>query len=155
MEGDSGNLQVCHRKRLKFLCLIFGSIAACVPHRSHLTMKSTSAVNPSIRALENESSDRCQRLFASCPASDCIHASALAALKQLANADYDLGLVPQSIYEYWVVATRPVTMNGLGRERRPMTLFPRNWRNLVNGKCILLGIRNAATFRSFDAFARD
>ena len=42
------------------------------------------------------------------------HAASLAALTQLANADYDLCLVPQSIYEYWVVATRPITVNGLG-----------------------------------------
>ena len=42
------------------------------------------------------------------------HATSLAALTQLANADYDLCVVPQSIYEYWVVATRPVTVNGLG-----------------------------------------
>ena len=42
------------------------------------------------------------------------HATSLAALTQLANADFDLCLVPQSIYEYWVVATRPVTVNGLG-----------------------------------------
>ena len=41
------------------------------------------------------------------------HATSLAALTQLANADYDLCVVPQSIYEYWVVATRPVTVNGL------------------------------------------
>ena len=32
------------------------------------------------------------------------HATSLAALTQLANADYDLCVVPQSIYEYWVVA---------------------------------------------------
>ena len=42
------------------------------------------------------------------------HATSLAALTQLANADYELCLVPQSIYEYWVVATRPITVNGLG-----------------------------------------
>ena len=33
------------------------------------------------------------------------HATSLAALTQLANADYDLCVVPQSIYEYLVVAT--------------------------------------------------
>lgn len=42
------------------------------------------------------------------------HATSLAALTLLSNADCDLCLVPQSIYEYWVVATRPVTVNGLG-----------------------------------------
>ena len=42
------------------------------------------------------------------------HATSLAALTQLANADHDLCIVPQSIFEYWVVATRPVTVNGLG-----------------------------------------
>jgi predicted nucleic acid-binding protein len=42
------------------------------------------------------------------------HASATAALIQLRSAERELCLVPQSIYEYWVVATRPTTVNGLG-----------------------------------------
>lgn len=42
------------------------------------------------------------------------HANAAAALIQLSDAGHELCLVPQSIYEYWVVATRPATVNGLG-----------------------------------------
>ena len=41
-------------------------------------------------------------------------ASATAALIQLSIAGRELCLVPQSIYEYRVVATRPTTVNGLG-----------------------------------------
>ena len=41
-------------------------------------------------------------------------ASATAALISLSIAGRELCLVPQSIYEYWVVATRPKTVNGLG-----------------------------------------
>lgn len=36
------------------------------------------------------------------------------AISQLGRAEFELCLVPQSIYEYWVVATRPATVNGLG-----------------------------------------
>lgn len=42
------------------------------------------------------------------------HASATAALIQLSDAGHELCLVPQSICEYWVVATRPATVNGHG-----------------------------------------
>ena len=42
------------------------------------------------------------------------HASATIALISLSSAGRELCLVPQSIYEYWVVATRPTTVNGLG-----------------------------------------
>lgn len=36
------------------------------------------------------------------------------AISQLGGAEFELCLVPQSIYEYWGVATRPATVNGLG-----------------------------------------
>jgi predicted nucleic acid-binding protein len=42
------------------------------------------------------------------------HALARAALTQLSKSEHELCLVPQSIYEYWVVATRPVAVNGFG-----------------------------------------
>lgn len=42
------------------------------------------------------------------------HASAQAALIQLAGQQAELCLVPQIIYEYWSVATRPVAVNELG-----------------------------------------
>lgn len=42
------------------------------------------------------------------------HALARSALTQLSKSGHELCLVPQSIYEYWVVATRPVAVNGFG-----------------------------------------
>ena len=42
------------------------------------------------------------------------HAVARSALTQLSTSGHELCLVPQSIYEYWVVATRPVAVNGFG-----------------------------------------
>ena len=42
------------------------------------------------------------------------HVDAQAALVRLRQAGCDLCLVPQVLYEYWVVATRPEAVNGLG-----------------------------------------
>ena len=42
------------------------------------------------------------------------HASARIAVLQLAQAGNSLYIVPQVVYEYWAVATRPVAVNGLG-----------------------------------------
>jgi len=42
------------------------------------------------------------------------NATSITSLTQIVDAGHELCLVPQSIYEYWVVATRPVTVNGLG-----------------------------------------
>lgn len=42
------------------------------------------------------------------------HIAAKAALLALQSRDEELCLVPQIIYEYWVVATRPTLANGLG-----------------------------------------
>ena len=42
------------------------------------------------------------------------HSVAVAALDHLQQQGHELRLVPQNIYEYWVVATRPVENNGLG-----------------------------------------
>lgn len=41
------------------------------------------------------------------------HATARTALVALEAAGIELCLVPQVIYEYWAVATRPITANGL------------------------------------------
>ena len=81
------------------------------------------------------------------------HGSAKAALSQLENAGARLFTVPQAIYEFWVVATRPVENNGLGLTieecdeeikllevvvpvlNDPRTLYA-DWRSLVkNFKC--------------------
>ena len=42
------------------------------------------------------------------------HAVALSAMARLSESGHELCLVPQSIYEYWVVATRPMAVNGFG-----------------------------------------
>lgn len=42
------------------------------------------------------------------------HQMTLDALTALVRAKVDLCLVPQVIYEFWVAATRPIEVNGLG-----------------------------------------
>ena len=42
--------------------------------------------------------------------------TAKSAIVSLVNADYQLCIVPQVIYEFWVVASRPVSANGLGMD---------------------------------------
>jgi predicted nucleic acid-binding protein len=42
------------------------------------------------------------------------HPTAVAALAALHAQGHILRTVPQSLYEFWVVATRPVAVNGLG-----------------------------------------
>jgi len=42
------------------------------------------------------------------------HSTAVAAVTQVRMRGYRPTIVPQVIYEYWVVATRSVTENGLG-----------------------------------------
>lgn len=42
------------------------------------------------------------------------HAFAVASLGNLQNLKHETVIVPQSLYEFWVVATRPVSNNGLG-----------------------------------------
>jgi predicted nucleic acid-binding protein len=43
-----------------------------------------------------------------------MHNDALDALDTLRKRGEDLCVIPQNLYEFWVVATRPVTVNGLG-----------------------------------------
>jgi len=43
-----------------------------------------------------------------------LHQDALAALDALRQRGEELCIVPQNLYEFWVVATRPVTANGMG-----------------------------------------
>jgi predicted nucleic acid-binding protein len=47
-------------------------------------------------------------------ASHPMHATAQATVSFLQRAGHVLHAVPQNIYEFWVVATRPVAANGLG-----------------------------------------
>lgn len=44
------------------------------------------------------------------------HATAKAAVLALVEADVELCLVPQVLYEFWVAATRPLEVNGLGMD---------------------------------------
>ena len=45
------------------------------------------------------------------------HATSTSAVKRLLADDHELCLVPQVCYEFWVVATRPLSSNGLGMQR--------------------------------------
>ena len=44
-----------------------------------------------------------------------MHQEALDAVKLLIEQGHKLHVVPQNFYEFWVVATRPVNVNGLGK----------------------------------------
>jgi predicted nucleic acid-binding protein len=43
-----------------------------------------------------------------------LHSTAIRAVKLLHDGQHELRIVPQVIYDYWVVATRPTSQNGLG-----------------------------------------
>jgi predicted nucleic acid-binding protein len=43
-----------------------------------------------------------------------MHATAVSAVKVLRDGQHELRIVPQVIYEFWAVATRPASENGLG-----------------------------------------
>ena len=45
---------------------------------------------------------------------DPAHHTVIAAIAALQAAGEDLGVVPQNLYEFWVVATRPLANNGHG-----------------------------------------
>lgn len=42
------------------------------------------------------------------------HSAALAAVRRLLQAGHGVHLVPQVLFEFWAVATRPIENNGLG-----------------------------------------
>jgi len=44
-----------------------------------------------------------------------MHQPALDAVKLLASQGHKLHIVPQNLYEFWVVCTRPVSVNGMGK----------------------------------------
>lgn len=44
------------------------------------------------------------------------HSLATSSVSVLMHAGYALCIVPQVVYEYWVVATRPLSVNGLGMD---------------------------------------
>lgn len=43
------------------------------------------------------------------------HPVTIAALAVLRTQGHSLAIIPQSLYEFWVVATRPIVNNGLGQ----------------------------------------
>lgn len=45
------------------------------------------------------------------------HVAATSAVKRFSTDNHELCLVPQVCYEFWVVATRPLSSNGLGLQR--------------------------------------
>ena len=44
-----------------------------------------------------------------------MHQPALDAVKLLVSRGHKLHIVPQNLYEFWVVCTRPTSVNGLGK----------------------------------------
>lgn len=44
-----------------------------------------------------------------------MHRPALDAVKLLVSRGHKLHIVPQNLYEFWVVSTRPTSVNGLGK----------------------------------------
>jgi predicted nucleic acid-binding protein len=48
------------------------------------------------------------------------HGTAVSAVEMLEAAGHEGAVVPQVLYEYWVVATRPIESNGLGAD--PITV---------------------------------
>lgn len=44
-----------------------------------------------------------------------MHQAAIDAVKLLAAQGHKLCIVPQNLYEFWVVCTRPTGVNGMGR----------------------------------------
>ena len=62
--------------------------------------------------------------------SDPQHAIAVQAILMLDQADCDICLIPQVLYEYWSVATRPADVNGLGMSPGGTHQIWRSWRML-------------------------
>jgi predicted nucleic acid-binding protein len=62
------------------------------------------------------------------------------AMADLEAAGYDLCLLPQNLYEFWVVSTRPTNVNGLGKSGPETTRYSNN---------SALHIPFSATFQQF------
>lgn len=61
---------------------------------------------------------------------DAKHAEAILAIQFLKDAGHECQLVPQVLYEFWVVATRPVEANGLGLDPAKCEDAIRGWTSL-------------------------
>ena len=55
------------------------------------------------------------------------HAEAMAAIEFLKSGGHECQIVPQVLYEFWVVATRPVEVNGLGLDPAKCEDAIREW----------------------------
>jgi predicted nucleic acid-binding protein len=69
-----------------------------------------------------------------CRADDPLNSAARHAIRALGRANNLLVLAPQNLYEFWVVATRPIDMNGLGMP----TDRALNWLGYAQRICRLL-----------------
>ena len=58
------------------------------------------------------------------------HAEAMAAIEWLKRDGHECQLVPQILYEFWVVATRPLEYNGLGLDPAKAEDALRGWMSL-------------------------
>ena len=58
---------------------------------------------------------------------DSRHFEAMAAIERLKTGGHDCQIVPQVLYEFWVVATRPVEVNGLGLDPTTCEKTIREW----------------------------
>lgn len=58
------------------------------------------------------------------------HLTAMAAIEHLHAANATVFLVPQVVYEFWVVATRPLSGNGLGESPAKVDAILRKWCSL-------------------------
>src|SRR4051812_2198474 len=55
------------------------------------------------------------------------HAEAMTAIERLKNAGHECQIVPQVLYEFWSVATRPLENNGLGLDPAKCEDAIRGW----------------------------
>lgn len=55
------------------------------------------------------------------------HAEAMSAIERLKQDGHECQIVPQILYEFWVVATRPVEQNGLGLDAMKVEDALRQW----------------------------
>jgi len=55
------------------------------------------------------------------------HSDALSAIDQLDASGHEMILVPQVLDEYWVVATRPAEVNGLGLDAAHVDQMISDW----------------------------
>jgi predicted nucleic acid-binding protein len=58
---------------------------------------------------------------------DPSHVEAMAAVERLKRDGHDCQIVPQNLYEFWVVATRPLENNGLGLDAAKAEDAIREW----------------------------